>query len=73
MKKAGQIYCCTECRLKGASVLKKEYLRKENEDKKGVIERRKALTDVARKAREAGMTYGKYVAMMEMKQDGKKG
>lgn len=63
-------YCCAECSKKG--YLKNQIRRNKERDKRLKEEREKRagqrrpespLEELARKAREAGMTYGQYVAM----------
>jgi len=63
-------YCSEECSEKVCSQRKKtwgkEYYRKPgriNAKQEGAQKRESSLQELARKAREAGMTYGQYVAM----------
>lgn len=77
-KKSMQKYCCMQCYLESCgntekvetdvAILKEERDRKKKE--REALKRRRrnsvqSLNEIARKAREAGMTYGQYVAKME--------
>jgi len=67
--------CSPECHHEREKRLKREQTRKKREDiKNGVIpkptkqKKVESLTDVQRKAREAGMSYGKYMEMQFLQQ-----
>ena len=55
-------YCCEECSKKGY-IRNQIRLKEEKEKRAGRQKRESSLQELARKAREAGMTYGQYVAM----------
>ena len=63
-------YCCEECSKKGyiRNQIKRnkerdKRLKKEKEKRAGRQKRESSLQELARKVREAGMTYGQYVAI----------
>ena len=62
-KKSGnQVYCSEECRNKGKGEIMRQSRKKWKNRKKKMN-----LTEIEREAKEAGMSYGRYVAMIEMK------
>lgn len=69
INKKRMIYCSDECRKKGRNKKSNEYHKANSSSltRKNVQRRKPALSigEISKRAREAGMTYGKYVAMME--------
>ena len=63
--RGNQIVCSSECRKKRTRQLAKE--NKKTEKKKRTKTVRKSLIEIEKEAKEAGMSYGKYVALMEKK------
>lgn len=56
-------YCSADCRLEGTYAMKRTY--KERKEQKAKPKKlKKSITDIAVEARQAGMTYGQYVAKM---------
>lgn len=61
--KASQLYCTAECRKESVRLRSIEFRAKQKATKKS---KKKSLRTIATEARKAGMSYGKYVAMLEM-------
>ncbi len=64
-----QQYCCPECRQLPDSKLKKKVIStKSKETKKKNVQ---TIDEIAIKARELGMTYGKYIEMLTIEEQRK--
>lgn len=63
--RASQLYCTDECRNEQKRIRSKEFREKQKATKKN---KKKSLRTIATEARKAGMSYGKYVAMLEMEE-----
>lgn len=62
-KTTNQRYCCPECQRAGRRRKAREYYLLEKRTKKAKGKKRPpSLTEINKKARAAGMTYGKYMA-----------
>lgn len=70
------VYCCGDCnrkaekerykkRVKYNAEKQREYKAKKKLEEAEKKRKKNALNEMAKKAREAGMTYGQYVAMVE--------
>jgi hypothetical protein len=61
--------CCSEeCRKENAKINSKHWADKQKQIKPKKKEKKLTVTDIAVKAREAGMSYGQYTAMMYMQE-----
>lgn len=68
-KKGTQKYCSAECRNKQQKIIQRQYHREHAKRKKDIRKQKETdrLNDKIRAAREAGMSYGKYMATQYMK------
>ena len=69
--RANAIYCCKECARIGGKQIVREREKRERQEDRNYLQKTKqkkppknSLEDIAARARAAGMTYGKYVAML---------
>lgn len=60
-----QLYCCPECRTIANRERSAEYDRERRAAKRREKTKKVTLRDINKKAKEHGMSYGQYVAMME--------
>ena len=63
--KTGQLYCCLECRRAKGRENERQSKEFERMKRKGKF-KNKSLRNIALEAKNAGMSYGQYVAKMEM-------
>ena len=64
--KGGRVYCSDKCRNMYHAKRHNEMFKKEPEvKKKKKVKKGKTISQISAEAREAGMTYGQYVAAME--------
>lgn len=65
-RRAGMTYCCDECRHKAANIRKREayssYRMAAKKKKSPGIQPGMSIAEVAKLAKDAGMTYGQFVA-----------
>lgn len=64
-KKSNGRYCSNECARKGYKERAKEYYREKKMEQERQAKGKLTVTEITKKARQAGMSYGKYVAQME--------
>ena len=65
-ERKGQMYCCEKCRGDQNRERAREYDRIKREDARNQRKKKASLRDISNKAKELGMSYGMYVAQMEM-------
>ena len=65
-ERKGQMYCCEKCRNNQNKDNARERERQKREELKNMRNKKSSLMDISNKARELGMSYGMYVARMEM-------
>lgn len=64
-RRASQLYCSDECRNEQKRISSKKYRANRKRTKNDM---KNSLQTIITEARKAGMSYGKYVAMLEMKE-----
>ena len=65
-KRKTQWFCCNECRIKWNSEIIKSTKKVNEADVKTKRNPKRSLQDISNEARKLDMSYGQYVAMIEM-------